>query len=208
MRLHFAAATAPQQAAMRVIAGIDPPPAIYLAGGVAVALHCGHRRSVDLDWFAEDALGDPILLADRLRASGETWVTGHMQRGTLHGSIEGVKISFLEYGYRLLQPLVADITLPCAVASVEDLAAMKLLAIAQRGAKKDFIDVYALAERIDLAEMLDCYRKKFAVEDVSRVLYALCYFADADAAPMPQMLVKTDWEQVKRTIQGWVKQIA
>ena len=69
MSLHFDADTASQQEAKRVVAVIDPPPAMYLAGDVAVGLHCGHRRSVDLDWFSQDALGDPLLLAGRLRKS-------------------------------------------------------------------------------------------------------------------------------------------
>ncbi|NIQ96181.1 MAG: nucleotidyl transferase AbiEii/AbiGii toxin family protein, partial [Desulfuromonadales bacterium] len=67
-----------------------------------------------------------------------------MERGTLHGTVAGIRVSFLEYRYPLLQPLVPWATYGFSLASLEDLACMKLSAIAQRGAKKDFIDLHAL----------------------------------------------------------------
>ena len=86
---------------------------------------------------------------------------------------------------------------------------MKLLAVAQRGTKKDFLDVYALGmQGLSLGNMLDLYCKKFSVQDVSRVMYSLCYFDDADPEPMPRMLTDTTWEEVKETIRKWVMSIA
>ena len=91
----------------------------------------------------------------------------------------------------------------------EDLAAMKLLAVDQRGAKRDFVDIHALAAEVrSLAEIVELFRRKFAVEDISRVLYSLTYFEDAEGDPMPRMLEDTTWEQVKADIRAWVKAIA
>jgi hypothetical protein len=35
----------------------------YLGGGTALAIHLGHRRSVDFDWFTRERIADPLRLA-------------------------------------------------------------------------------------------------------------------------------------------------
>ena len=85
---------------------------------------------------------------------------------------------------------------------------MKLSAIAQRGARKDFCDILVLGlEKFSLKEMLSMYQKKFKVRDVGHVLYGLVYFDDAENEHMPKMLWDVRWAEVKKIIQGWVKQI-
>ena len=66
----------------------------------------------------------------------------------------------------------------CELAALEDLAALKLLAVVQRGTKKDFVDVYAICRHgLSLGVMLECYRQKYVVEDIARVVFSLCYTA-------------------------------
>ena len=55
----------------------------YLAGGTAVALHLGHRRSVDFDWFTRERF-DPLALAQELREEGIAFVTDSVATNTLH----------------------------------------------------------------------------------------------------------------------------
>jgi len=38
------------------------------------------------------------------------------------------------------------------------------------------------------------------------VLAGLCFFDDAEAEPMPVMLVQRDWETVKRDLRAMVRQ--
>jgi hypothetical protein len=161
----------------------------YLAGGTAVALHFGHRRSVDLDWFTAQPLGDPNTLAASLRADGIGFETGMPLRGTLHGTVSGTRVSMLEFPYPMLKALLPCPVSDCAMASLDDLAAMKLSAIVQRGSRKDFVDIYALSVRhAPLADMLAWYRRKFSVAEVGHVVYALSYLDDAEKEPMPTML--------------------
>ena len=95
------------------------------------------------------------------------------------------------------------------MATLEDLACMKLSALTQRGSKKDFVDIYALGLRyFSLRDMLRLYQKKFSVEDMGHVLYGLSYFDDADKERLPKMFWDTDWRTIKKTIQGWVKEVA
>lgn len=209
MNLHAEVLPSEQQDVLRQFGRLAQELGYYLGGGTAVAIHLGHRRSVDLDWFTERRMGDPMRLATQIQEEGVGLQVRNVDRGTLHATVGTVRLSFLEYRYALLEPLVNCPSFDCPLASIEDLAAMKLLAIEQRGARKDFLDIYALGMRgLPLAGMLELYRKKFSVADVSRVTYSLCYFDDAESNPMPTMLADITWDEAKKTIQTWVKSIA
>jgi hypothetical protein len=82
-----------QQRVLRRLAPLLTRLNYYLAGGTALAVQLGHRRSVDLDWFTATPIPDPLRLADELRSLGLPFVTGQTERGTLHGAVSGVRIS-------------------------------------------------------------------------------------------------------------------
>jgi hypothetical protein len=172
-----------------------------LGGGTGLALLLGHRRSVDFDWFTTEPMGDAARLAAGLRGDGVDLGIEQVDRGTLHGTVAGVRVSFLEFSY----PLLADpVDVPehgCRVLSLDDIAAMKLSAIAQRGARKDFVDFYALLTRYrPLPELLEPYRRKFAVDDVGHLVYSLAYFDDAEREPLPEMIWPVSWHEMRREI--------
>ena len=166
----------------------------YLASGTALALHFGHRTSQDLDFFAENLFNEQDLLQrlQKLPAVSAVTTEPHM----LHAEINGAKVSFLGYTYPLLGPL--SHFLDVAVADPKDIACVKISAIASRGAKRDFVDLYVLAKRFGLHELLELFRQKFAVAHYNRVhvLKSLAYFADADKDPMPHMLIPLTWDEV------------
>lgn len=199
---------ASQRRALWELARTAPLARFYLGGGTAVALHLGHRRSQDLDWFTPESL-DPLLLAEAIRGELARWETRLARAGTLHGTVSAVPVSFLEYRYPLLQPPLHWSEAGCDVASLDDLACMKLAAVAQRGSKKDFVDIYALGLRhIPLEGMLELYQRKYRIQDVAHLLYALAYFEDADRERMPRLRWNISWRTIKATIAGWVKEVA
>lgn len=209
MNPHTEVLTPAQQAALRQIGSSATQRGFYLGGGVALGIHLGHRRSVDLDWFTGERIEDPLEMAKDLQDRGLALQVRSTQQRTLHGDVHGVCVSFFEYRHPLLVPPLDRPDVGCVIASLEDLAAMKLLAVAQRGVKKDFLDIHALGRHgFSLMEMLDLFRRKFAVNDISRVLYGLCYFEDADPDPMPTMHAAVTWEQAKADIRDWVKATA
>lgn len=115
-------------------------------------------------------------------------------------------MSFFQFRYQLLEPLVLWPETGCHLASLEDLACMKLSAISQRGSRKDFVDLFALGRHgFSLQQMLAWYRAKFEVEDIAHLLYALVYFDDADVEPRPSMIWKVSWREVKETLREWVR---
>ncbi len=146
---------------------------------------------------------------DRWIAAGLDFVTTQTGPGTLHGATLGVRATFLEFHYPLLRPLTHWKEMECSVASLDDLACMKLSAIAQRGQRKDFCDIYVLGTKHrPLQELLGLYQRKFKVKDIGPVLYGLSYFDDADNEPMPRMLMDVQWRTIKKTIQDWVKELS
>jgi nucleotidyltransferase AbiEii toxin of type IV toxin-antitoxin system len=208
MSLHGEVLTERQRKVLRLLGPKSVADGFYLAGGTAIALHLGHRRSVDLDWFHSDRIPDPLRLSQEIRESGIPFITGQISAGTLYGTVHGVRVSFLEFRYRMLDSLLAWREFGCNLAGLRDLACMKLSAIAQRGSKKDFVDLFALGHNgFSLADMLEWYRAKFNVEDTGHVLYALTYFDDADAERMPRMIWKVDWKEIKRTVAAWVRAV-
>jgi hypothetical protein len=109
----------------------------------------------------------------------------------------------------MLQPLQHWKDMNCNLAALGDLACMKLSAIAQRGARKDFCDLYALGKTsFSLQNMLSFYQNKFGIRDIGSVLYGLVYFDDAENERMPRMLWKVAWRDIKKTIVEWVKGIS
>lgn len=206
--LHWQALPARQRSVLGRLGPAVTAEGFYLAGGTAVALHLGHRRSVDLDWFTERPLLDPLDLAGRMRGRDIELEVRQAAPGTLHAAVSGMEISFLEYRYPLLQPLAPVEECACLLASLDDLACMKLAAVVQRGARRDFLDIYAIGTRhCALSEMLSLYQRKYGIQDILHVLRGLSYFDDADRERMPLLLWRFDWRTVKGTIQGWVREM-
>ncbi len=195
--------------ALQLLGGQMSSRGFYLAGGTALTIHLAHRISVDLDWFTSQPFEDGLLLAQSLRAANINLEIEQVSAGTLHASLSGVRVTFLQYQYPMIKPVQRWSEMECSIASLEDLACMKLSAIAQRGARKDFCDIYALGTKVfTLQEMLNFYQKKYGIKDVGSVLYGLVYFDDAEEEKMPRMLWNVRWNEIKKTILGWVKDIS
>ena len=207
MRYHPEVMTRAQQTLLAQLGPFASERRFYLGGGTAVALQLGHRRSEDLDWFTPEPLGDPLLLAQALRDFRPDVASVATSRGTLHGQVGEVRVGFIEYRYPLLEPPLHWPEYGCDLASMADLACMKLAAVAQRGAKRDFLDVYALAKAFaSLDQMVTLYRRRYGIDDVTHLLYALSYFDDADSEPTPILLWPIDWAEVKADVRRWVRE--
>ncbi len=173
----------------------DLPPRSYLGGGTAIALWLGHRQSVDLDWFTPQEFDEKMWQmkwetkwAFTLR--GKDWQT-------LIGEVEKVKTALYFYKYPLIGATTAYNGLE--IASLKDLAAMKLDAVISRGTKRDFIDLYFLTKQFGAERMFEYYDHKYGhLKDREIMLRkALVYFTEADEDEMPRMLVSVNWEEVK-----------
>ncbi len=195
----------PQRRALALIAPNLPEDA-YLAGGVAVAAHLSHRVSHDLDVFT--VASDPQPLVEGLAGRGEVRVTGRSE-GTVYLEVAGVPVSIIRHRYPLLGDTERIASLPVPVASLADLTAMKLHAIASRGAARDFWDLHALlAHRaISLSDALAEHGRRYPNEDPGHVVRSLAYFGDAEAAPLPAGLDRDRWRAIRGDFERWVREI-
>ena len=113
----------------------------YLAGGTALALQTGIRESFDFDFFVQTEFDENILIQE-LEEIGKLEVTT-CRKGTVHAILENVKITFLHFENNLVEDkVIAEDINGLYLASIKDIAIMKLIAISQRGTKKDFFDLY------------------------------------------------------------------
>jgi len=165
-----------------------------LVGGTALALQLGHRRSVDLDFFG--CWGDASLQS-ALDSCGCVVRTGGTSRTQFY-EIDQIKVDFVTYGYPWLKE--ASFEGGLRLAQIEDIAAMKLEAITNRGSKKDFIDVAFLLNRFSLKEMLGLYQSKYPTGLKLLVMRSLVYFDDAETTDMPVMLKALGWDEAKERI--------
>jgi len=183
------------EGALRTLQDANLVSRFYLAGGTGLALQFGHRLSRDLDFFAAELFDEDSLL-QRLQALADFSLVAKSPH-TLHTTIQGSKVSFLGYAYPVLFPLSQFLQVP--VADPRDIACMKISALASRGTKRDFVDLYVSARRFGLANLLQWFDRKYGQTRHNRlhVVKSLIFFDDAERDPMPHMLVPLDWDEVK-----------
>ena len=169
----------------------------FLVGGTSLSLQIGHRNSIDIHLFGNCEINQSLFI-EKLKDFGKV-IVSQSAKNILITEVNGIKVDFVNYKYPLLSTsiLIEKITMLSTV----DIAAMKLNAIAGRGSKKDFIDLFFLLEIFSMRQMLDFYNKKYLDGSEFMVLKSLTYFEDADDQLNPKMLHKSfNWETCKQKI--------
>lgn len=180
----------------------------YLAGGTALTLQFDHRISVDLDFFTTREDFDPDFIIRTL--TPHNWVTTLREKGTLYGELKGAKISFIAYPYFTpKKPFIPykDIQ----VLDASDIAVMKIIAISQRGKKRDFFDLYWYVENkeplLDALKRVDNQFPNLA-HNYHHILKSLTYFEEAEEDPQPQIFFNITWNQIKQYFLKMVPEMA
>lgn len=170
----------------------------FLVGGTALALQIGHRLSIDLDFFTTKPF-DNLQLESYLGRQ-YNFSTDYVAVNTLKGFIRNIKVDFLTHAFPLVRPLVREDNL--ALASLEDIGAMKLNAISHSGNRqKDFYDLYFLLEHISLLVMLNAYESKYSNSNPIIPLKAITWFEDIDfELEKPMLASVVTFEAVKKRL--------
>jgi predicted nucleotidyltransferase component of viral defense system len=166
----------------------------YLAGGTALALHLGHRKSDDLDLFSEKEFTIEKLCKTIEGLNGQILIA---EQETIHADVKGIKLSLLYYPYKLIKPLHKFNSIK--IACIEDIACMKVIAISPRTEKKDFYDIYEILKHFRPLELKDMFLKKYGRQRINcyHILKSFFYFEDAEDSPNPISLNGTTWNEVK-----------
>lgn len=156
----------------------------YLAGGTALALQLGHRDSIDFDFFSTNSFSTEELFHKVERIFlGHQVVKIQEAKDTLTLIIDSsIKLSFFGYQYKLIKPLIDENFFK--LASIEDIAGMKMSAIISRSVLKDYIDLYFIFHQFELTTLLNLTNKKFPTIDSNLVLKSLVYFEDIENEPI------------------------
>lgn len=174
-----------------------------LVGGTALALQLGHRISVDLDLFSPERFSHDTLLYE-VQTLGKVKEL-YRNKIMLQVTLDEVKIDFVYYPYSLIRPVTVIENV--RLASIEEIAAMKLSAITGRGVKKDFYDLFFLLKQYNIKQIMGFYIEKYTDRNYFQVSKSLTYFDDADNTDDPVVLKgKVSWAEVKQTIEKAVKE--
>ena len=167
----------------------------YLAVGTALSLRLGHRKSYDFDFFTDDRFNSDFY-SEMIKMDFKGSVSS-LSEDTINGNINGIGISFFRYPYLLIRP--PNNFHNIKLASLEDLASMKLSAIMKRSTKRDFFDIYQLMQLFQLSELKNFLLEKFKGNGNSfyHLTRSLFYFEEAEKDVDPISLNGTTWTMVK-----------
>ncbi|MBU4274998.1 nucleotidyl transferase AbiEii/AbiGii toxin family protein [Patescibacteria group bacterium] len=171
----------------------------YLAGGTALALFAGHRKSLDLDFFnTQKNIDNDDLLNNFLE--NKEWNTNLNKKNTIYGELFTAKVSFIAYPFFVPKQDYLWYGL-IKVLAPKDIAVMKIIAISQRGRKRDFFDLFWLVHNIEPLENIILKLKEqypSVAHDYHHILKSLVYFNDAETDPDPEIYFEAKWKEVKR----------
>lgn len=177
----------------------------YLAGGTNLALRFGHRHSVDLDLLCVrdfDISYSNVVNFKLKDKYGSRFTSISATEVGVFGSIDDIKTDFVNAPHPLLKPL--ENFEGARLASILDVAAMKINAVIGRGTQKDFYDIHELLKYCTLKEMLEAYQEKYKMDNTAMAERSLLYFEDAhDMKNMDNQVIilnGTKWSEVKRSV--------
>jgi len=177
--------------------------AFALGGGTGIALQRGHRISVDLDFFANQPFSNTDIYKYITALPGKKELLFE-QNQTMMFMIGDVKVDFILYPFAWLQPFT--IAEDCRLIHQDDIIPMKLQAVSNRFAKKDFYDIETLLSSYTLQEMLNIFTQKFPDIDIGFLIHSLTHFDKADEEENPILLpASKSWKQIKETLQKAVR---
>lgn len=199
--LHYETITPETHSLLEKLSDLSVLKDARLVGGTALALQLGHRTSTDLDFFGR-INADSGKLRDILREIGSVEIASVSKNINIFW-INGIKVDMVNYPYPWLDLPIEENRV--RLASLNDIAAMKIAAIVNRGTKKDFIDLYTLLQSFSLDNILDMYSRKYSDGSLFIVMKNLIYFDDAETDPMPNVLNDATWEDVKDCLRTVVR---
>lgn len=162
----------------------------YLVGGTAIALHLGHRRSIDFDLFTSGRVKKQTIKRTIDRHKFPVSDIFFEDSEQLHLVVHDVKLTFFSYPYPIDAPVNFEqiIHMP----DILTLAAMKAYALGGRAKWKDYVDLYILLrDHFSLAQISEKSKDIFGVYYNEKLFREqLCYFQDLDYSEKVDFVVQ------------------
>ena len=177
----------------------------YLVGGTAIALHIGHRHSVDFDLFTEKKINFTSVKKD-VAVSGfpSTIITALSDQ--IHFIIHDVKLTFFEFPFLVEanEGYEGYLRMPDLIS----LAAMKAFALGGRGKWKDYVDLFFLIKGFFSINEISDKAKELFQDSFNPILFRkqLCYFGDINYSE--QVVFLPGFETEETTIKDFLTEAA
>lgn len=175
-----------------------------LVGGTSLSLQLGHRQSVDIDLFTDSLYGTADFKAiDKYLKKHYTYVdtfetdiVGLGKSYYIGSSVnECIKLD-LFYTDKFIRPYIQVDGL--RLATLQEIAAMKIDVVSRGGRKKDFWDIHELMETFSIEEMLHLHEERYPYShDRQEIITKFTDFVNADTDFDPICLRKKYWEIIK-----------
>jgi len=176
----------------------------HLAGGTSLAIQLGHRKSIDLDLFTQNDFDSNTLL--EYLEDSYNFKLNFSSNNTLKGSIGDINTDFIAHKYPLVKNVVVENVV--RLLSIEDIAAMKLNAIAGNGTRsKDFVDIYFILKQYSITDILGFYKTKYKSRNQLHVIKSLSYFDEISPQDWPKMLLEKNLtiKKLEKVISAHIK---
>ncbi|MEI7580086.1 MAG: nucleotidyl transferase AbiEii/AbiGii toxin family protein [bacterium] len=188
--LHFKVITAPTKELLLTINQQKDFDQFYLAGGTALALQLGHRKSVDLDFFSQNEFSNNLI---------HKFPQQYQVLNVFNNSIEIIsaetKIMFFYFAFALHFPVIIQEKI--TLADPRDIGMMKLLALQGRTTRKDIYDLYFIDQEImPLENLLKIFETFYPKDKFNQYSSFKTLLNDQELAtqPDPIMLKDVVWE--------------
>lgn len=178
----------------------------YLAGGTALALQMGHRRSIDFDLFSHKPLPKGLLTQVKRACIPHSVVVTYSSPEQLNVLIGNVKTTFLFFPYPVIDLFVMHRDL--SLASIREIAAMKALSIGKRLAFKDYVDWYFMLKekRVTLPDVISLAQKKFGGDFNDRLfLGQLVSLSDVPEQTIDFLRDAVDKKEIEKFLEHAIK---
>lgn len=166
-----------------------------LVGGTALSLQIGHRKSIDIDLFSNKEFD--IAEVENTLIQNFDFKVLNKTKGSLMGHVNQIKVDVIAHRYQWIKPAI--IVDEMVLASLEDIAAMKLNAISNDGSRlKDFVDIAFLGRYFSVNEMIHFYSQKYPNINAIMAMKSLCYFEDVDFDVVIDFINEPiEWEKIQ-----------
>ncbi|HCW05980.1 MAG TPA: hypothetical protein DGG95_01295 [Cytophagales bacterium] len=176
-----------------------------LVGGTGLSLQLGHRKSVDIDLFSNEKVDKTYLRKNLARLFPEVEVV--VTEDSLTAEIDQVRVDIYDdwmIPFRQA-PVIAE---GIAMASLRDIAALKLSSITGRREKKDYIDLYFLFEQLGAQNVLTEFKEYDPHLSTKSILFALTEVDTArnNKSPMPDLILPVDWSLISNSMKQAAKE--
>jgi hypothetical protein len=177
-----------------------------LAGGTGLALHVGHRIGVDLEFFSRKPFRVSEVL-EELRALAGMVEPVMMDERAMIVEADGVRLSLVQSPEHFVEPTTR--VNGCDVASVAEIAAMKLVAISQGGTRTDFIDLYSVLQSTPFRKVAHSALELYGAAALEPIVIGkgLVWFRDADDQADPVYVgTSVAWQHIKDFFRSSLRQ--